>query len=240
MKRIALLITVCLLALSQSAFAPLAVVGGAPAAGGECSVLYCETFDGTGYDQGVCGTAPCWTETLNNGIVDEDHTSNCDSGSCLLVDEDGVGSPNSTFTLTTPLDNIYIYFKHYGTKLSSGQHQIASILDASDGAECSLHVQADEDWHLTEGPGIEQTTPGYPETGGTAYHIWMEYEKGTGSNATCRVYASTDGTKTLLMTDSNGTSTDQAAKFQVRTMDISSTTNVIDTLEIDSSPIGAK
>lgn len=240
MKRIvlSLLLALSLVCFARSDAGVIMKAGTAVA-----SYLYTETFDTTpGYDHGECGAATCWTETLNNGIVNEDYTTWKVSGESLYIDEDGTGIPEAVITLAASHDDLYIHFRHYGTKLSAGKLYMMRIRASDDTVLCKFDIDAAERFEITAGGGTlaESSADEYPSTGGTEYYFWIEYQKGTGNNAVCTCYWSTDGTKVDSITSNNGTVTDQANKLRFITEDSSGTYNAFDNLYIDDSAIGAQ
>jgi len=79
--------------------------------GGSANVMD-ETFDGTGYSLGLCGSAPCWTESGTTANVNEDSTT-CGSGSgwlnqCLRLTGGEFDNPVLKGTIAAQAGDLYV------------------------------------------------------------------------------------------------------------------------------------
>lgn len=241
---IVLRIVLVLLALCSSVQAGnVAMLGGGTASAPPTYLLE-ETFDSTGYDLGVCGTAPCWTEILNEGIVNEDYATSpapLDGTYSLLLDENGTGQPIAKLVLADPLPNAYIKFRMYGTKVSSGNAAIVKLYGTTttqcDTLIASFSVDGSERWVIdsnlsnVSGLWVSATTfNGY---------LWLEYEKGQASNGIGRLYASDTNTKPALpeVTKSTISVALDVECIYFSVTDATATLNIFDNICVDNDII---
>lgn len=202
-KLISLLIAVLLLAV-QPAQAVVMVGFGA---GGESTWI--ETFEATGYVNAV------WTET---GTPNEDYTTAplVGSQSVLMAYSDVVQSSDlgaftkARFVIKFPSLDQSTFAFFFGLRESTATTAVVALSVSSTDTVKILC-------------GTRESTSSGTLTAGTQYVMWLDYTKGTGSNAVASLYVAEDSgndgveTKpgTAFVSVTNGTSTADAATFRL-------------------------
>lgn len=107
----------------------------------------------------------------------------------------------------------YAYFQYRLNAMPGGLGKIAALRDSGGTELLTLSVQSNGVLVMNS----YDTTCAGPLVINTIYHVWIEYVKGTGSNASYKITLSTDGTKptsgAFYMTFTSGTGTADAAQF---------------------------
>lgn len=153
------------------------------------SWLISETFEtNPGYDEAG------WS--VIQGTVDPDATTSpspiVGSESCELVDAAADGLLEIEFSAQS---EVWVYWQ--GVAEASGTpitHM--SLRDASNNLLASVEVGADYDeLYLNSGATSANTGQNDWVNHTTVHHFWVHYTAGSGSDSTCYLYASTDGTQ---------------------------------------------
>ena len=191
--------------------------------GAAASYDYEETFNGTGYDLGG------WTEAT--ATVDEDYTPALEGAASLNCVSGGIA-----YLAITATDNCYVYFQMQIDAWDAFDTFMRFNDSFSTRASVRLNSSGST-WRAIHGTDFDDSTSSFSTS--THYHVWVEYEKGTGSDGVIRLYVSTSaGSKTLEATASAGTSTTSVDRIYFQgtgTGDI-----VFDSLKIDlTNPIPA-
>lgn len=187
---------------------------------------FVETFDEVGYDN---------AGQTESGTPDEDYaTSPAPLQGPYSLSLVG-GSESVKWDVSAYGSNLYVYALVNWNAIDTFEN-VFRIEDSTNATISQLQISS------TQLRGKHGTTNGtYSGTvgTGTTYHIWYEYEKGTGSDGVCRVYLSTDGTKTLIDTVSTGTATTDPDEFILLFTGATSDV-VLDYLITDTSAIPAQ
>jgi hypothetical protein len=147
----------------------------------------------------------------------------------------------------TASNNVYCRFLIYHSRVTSGNGTLATIRDASGNVLATFGlVNGSSAARSIPAGGSTINAATAPTLNGTIYG-WFEYEKGTGSNAVCRVgYEQsssarpswpTSGASGRLAVSINGTSTATPARIMFGTSASATNYNVIfDDIQIRSTP----
>lgn len=204
------------------------------------SYIINQGFEGTGYDNGE-GTAPFWYES---GSVDTEFSTagfGMVGSNCLELDGSSTSSETGYYTFTG-VDDVYAWFYFRTTELPTTISQVAA-LQTGFTRNGSLSVLSDGRLTVKAIGGNSAETIGTLSVN-TTYQIWLEYEKGTGSDAVSRVFFSTDGTKpasgnnTASSTDGTGTAQSTAAYMYVD-KDGTAQKHYFDEFHVDDVVIGS-
>jgi hypothetical protein len=190
---------------------------------GECDTVYlaCEDFDGgvtCGDGTSVCRAA--WTTW--DVWPNFDATALTSEGTySMAMDVSGSNMPNRAITAGSPR---YFFTKIKVTKLTLASED-TRFINFGDGSEerCYVTLQTGATTSLfnlyaVAYGGNPGTSHSYDKN--TEYNIWLEYTKGTGSNARCDLYVSTTGTKgSAVSSSTDGTATQNVSLigFQINT-----------------------
>lgn len=174
-----------------------------------CGVLTCENFEdaSTGYDN---NNANSWTDA---GTPNPKYTTDILEGTqSLMVD---ISSSTKSATLPfTGQSNVWIafMFKHSGTY--TGTAWVFEVQNSSGTLLMGVSVTTGASMRFEWRSGGSAAANSAPRD--TLLYVWLNIVKGTGSDATADLYASSTTTKpasTLSKTD--GTWTTDAAKFTI-------------------------
>jgi hypothetical protein len=182
------------------------------------------------------GTPPGWT---NSGTVNWDYISNLLEGNQLLyITGPGVGAGNNTRVDFGDQAEVWVYFKLALTGSAPTSAKTIGGLGPNGGAITQL-FQIDSS--LRPSFGGAQTTD--PFLLNTAYHVWLHYRKGTGSNGIVEIGFSTDGTKPTSGNKWKKSTTyigiNNAGRLSLGTT-TSTTINIkFDKIRVDNSEIGS-
>lgn len=140
-------------------------------------------------------------------------------------------------TCTTAQDVKYAYTMFHAEGSPSSGTDVLVFFDSADNVLGKVHFLANGDLRVYTGPTSYSAYPGAGYTPGTTRHVWGEYHKGTGSNASVYAYVSTDGIKPASPVGqrTSGTQTAQCAKVG---MGAGNTSQIWDNFKISNSPIG--
>lgn len=184
------------------------VVNRAGGGGGGGGPDISEDFEGTGTPAG-------WTVASGSPNFDQSTAGLSLAGSeCLYIA--GNSGALGAYVAFTPSDSCFVYFvmrfennptsfrRWCSVKSSTGT---STLLDGTTGTDFGGWI------------GIDGAGDGTAVAVDTTVHVWVEYIKGTGSNAIKRLYISTTGTKPGSPSEqvTNGTETGQAARFYFET-----------------------
>ena len=209
-------------------------------AGGGVTYLVQQGFEGSGYDNGEI-----WTESAS-GTRDEDYTTSPIEGSHSLRISGSAQSP-STYVSFTTLDTVYCYFRFRYNAIDSSSRTIATIRDSSGNILATLaHVATTGALRITAQGGTgNSSTDSITAGAGNEIHVWIEYVKGTGSDAIARAGWSTDGTKPTFTAgaakacvSNNGTVTAQAGRLMLGHTSNGVYDYVFDKVRVDDASIG--
>jgi hypothetical protein len=230
-------IFICLLLPSLVWAGSVTVTVGQPTGAAAPTYLLEENLEAPGWENS-------WTESLRAGdTVDPDNAAApapiVGSYSLRITCADDSGTATSETIAVTASDNLYVYlivnFDSLGNQASRG---VAGILDASSN-DLSIAFLADSASHnisLWDGTNSDSGTA---PSADTTYHIWIEYEKGTGANSVSRIFVSANATKpgTADTEITGGSNTAQAAKIVLtakKNMDV-----VFDKIRVSQTVIGS-
>lgn len=209
--------------------------GGAPAcADSSCTgFLVCQNFEGTGYDN-----SESWSETIGtNGLVDEDEGTVVLRGSQSLEIYAGDAGQNSrtAFTIDSQTSK-YVHFMFRTAALpSTGTTYIFRITSSGDSGRFILELRTDGNIRIHHGTAYVTTTT-TPIEINTTYHIWAEWELGTGTDGAYRLYVGTTPTKpAALVTGSDGTVTAASTQQLVQARTYNEITSYFDQLLVHTS-----
>lgn len=198
------------------------------------SYLVCENMNGTGTPTGWTDVQPA------NSVVNWDYTTTALEGTqSLLLDYNAYGLTVGTYYDFTAQNNAYAYGL-YRYNYLIGQQEI-QLQDSSGNKLCQALLLVSG--KLRADCNVSADTVSTMSTN-TLYHVWVEYEKGTGANGVCRVAFSTDGTKPAngdnyaAATTCNGTA--QASRFYLGGTGSENTLiKIIDKVRVKSTAIGS-
>lgn len=204
------------------------VSGGAAAA----TYLINQRFEGTGYDN-----SEAWFETL--GTPNEDYiTTVLEGAQSLFLDSSG-GTSQRCDSATNALfySHIWGYMRF---RVNAYPSSTSSIFSIRTNGTAFMDAQMDTTGHLRVDIGVNSTLTVLGMSLNTLYHIFWEYQTGTGLNALGSIGFTSDGT---IPTGNNlssslvGTSTGQYNNIRLNA--VATETIIYDQVLIDDVAIGA-
>lgn len=215
MKRLtAILISVAML---TQGIADTVIVVGQPAG---VSYLVNQNFEGTGYDN-----SETWTAT--NSVVDPDYATSpapLGGSQSLRIQSANTARPNTRVEFTANA-NVYVRFRINWTTFTGGNGTLMTIRTSADAILASFGVVNGTCVARAAPAGGTTQNASTGPTIATTYYGWLEYEKGTGSDAVCRAGYSTtsarpswpspNGASGLLGVSNNGTATSNAERLTI-------------------------
>jgi len=187
--------------------------------------LLSETFDGaiTCYSGGPHTCDNTWPVTIGAGWTCNYNTSPAPIRgvySCYCnpaIDAGTNYSVSPTFTATDPC---YAFFKINigGVGNSATSPGIFMGIDDAVSRGVYLGIRGTPTYNFCLGDGSLVADTAYPVILGTTYYIWLEYHKGSGSNAVAKLYISTNSTKpgSANATISTGTGKNSCNRFYMQ------------------------
>lgn len=144
-----------------------------------------ENFEGTGYEL-------TWVEESGDANPDQSTSGlSLESSQCLYID--GNSNAEETYLAFTASDTAYLYMLFRFEDLNTGTRQQWAFKNGTT-LLCNIGCSTGPvQWKINDNHSVTDTGSGASVD--TTYHVWFEYEKGTGSDAKIRFYFSTDGTK---------------------------------------------
>lgn len=208
--------------------------GGTPAQ----TYLLSEDFDGStacgnGVDSNCSGT---WTKVGAEATTDFSYSTAPAplAGTYSAFVDGSAASGDGWYRSFTAQDTVYFYFIVNPTTRTA--RTVVSLRDSS--GNTVMRVS-------DSGPEIAiycNDTLAYSATAfanGTTVHIWADYTKGTGSNASCHLYHSSDSTKPgSPQITASGNATAQAAQFFI-SKDGSTPSLIFDKIRVSTTAIGS-
>jgi hypothetical protein len=201
------------------------------------SYLLSENFDdstacGNGVDSNCSGT---WTKVGISASTDFTYTTSPapleGTNSAATIGTATVG--DGWYRSFTAQDTVYFYFIVSPKVRSTGT--LASILDSS-GNTVMRVVDSGPEFSIYCNDNLQYSTA---MANGTTYHVWGDYTKGTGNNASCHLYHSTTSTKPGSPNiTATGNATGQAARFFL-SKNGSTPEYIFDKIRVSSSDIGS-
>ncbi len=154
-----------------------------------------EDFEAVGYELGLDGTNPTWSES-GSGTINPNYTTVVLSGSqsYLIDDYDEAKACLPTLTLATACSPFDMYFMCQTTDHSPGDEYMLYLEEVGDSNMVRLRVKGGGKTLHADVTDTE-TSSGVDIALSTTYHIWVHYVKGTGANAVLDVYISTTADK---------------------------------------------
>ena len=182
------------------------------------------------------GTPTGWT---NSGSVNWDYTSvHLEGNQSLYVPGPSFGLGNFTRVDFDNQAEVWVYFKLYLDASPPTSATTIGGLGANGGTVTQL-FQIDSS--LRPSFGGAQTTDSFALK--TAYHVWLHYRKGTGSNGIVEIGFSTDGTKPTSGNKykklTTYTGTNDAGRLFLGTTTQTTITKIFDKIRVDNSEIGS-
>jgi hypothetical protein len=183
------------------------------------TVLIDQNFEGTGYDN-----SETWTESPGASTINPDYTTTILLGAqSLLMDGHTYSFPSIVSPTFTASDNAYLHLM-FRVIRNAGDHIDEFIaLRSSTTVVCRISFRYnDRKFYLQSGG---QT--GYGDVAAweldTTYHIWMDYQKGTGANSAAQLYVGTTTTKpgVAYTTVTSGNATQQIDNLKIFPSDAS-------------------
>jgi len=223
MKTLTLLVSILLFMVAPLQSAVLVGFGESGAA-----PIFLETFEATGYDNAV------WTET---GTPDEDYTTGplCGSQSLDISSTTAVVQSSDLGEYT----GIKFLIK-FGTLTNSADSYQFAMRDSTGTTNLGLIAVTSSDYFKIA-CGTANVTDNTMLLSATAtYMVWLDYVKGTGSNAQLRLYVAEDASAdcvetkpgTPLLTITTGTSTLNAQTIRILQSNAMSSHILWDNVEI--------
>ena len=222
--------------------AMLGLAGGKVAAaagcGGGTSYLLCENFGSTNAcysgDATFVNCDLTWTKVGTPGGVDFKYATSPAplEGSYSFTAVDANADTDGFVYAFTANDTVHFFF--ILSPITRAVGCFVSLLDSSDNVVMRVY---------DAGPEFAiycNDTLGYSTAivNGTTYYVWGDYTKGSGSNASCHLFHSTDTTKgSADITITNGNSTAQAAKLKINTT-AGVRKHIYDKIRVSTSSIG--
>jgi hypothetical protein len=177
------------------------------AAGGGGGADVTENFEGTGYET-------AWTEETGNPNEDQATTGlGLEASQCVYLQ--GEAQQQQTYSAFTASDKLYSYFLFRFENVPSGANRRQIAIKNGTTTLCEIAVDIGPlTWKVFDSALGDA---GSFISVDTTYHVWFEYEKGTGANGIVRLYFSTDGTKpgTADCEITNSAETSQANRFYI-------------------------
>lgn len=200
-----------------------------PAAAGGSGNLIEENFDGTGTPSG-------WTD------ANSPNWDYATSPAPLAGTQSWRGTAStitSIYNLGADYDDLHVYFvAHMVNATTESGFSVFRLLNSSDGVVAYMVVRGDPATRFANG-----TIESGNETSiqNQTRHIWIRYQKGTGSNGVTTWWISATATKpgSPTGTVTNGDATTAARKVMLRGNTASSGGIVFDNLVVSTSTIGS-
>jgi hypothetical protein len=216
------------------------IISGPVVAGGGGSAptyLVKQGFEGTGYDN-----SETW---YPDGAVNPDFSTSgfgMVGSQCLELEASSASAESGVFqwwTATSPIGSSFLF---RFTALPTTLTQVAQIRNGFD-VLARLQLLYDGTFYVQATGGSAVQTVGTLSVN-TTYRIWLEYTKGTGSDALAKVYFSTDNTKPAsgnnVAQSTNGTVTENADSFYLlATKDGTGQKHYFDEVRVDDVAIGS-
>jgi hypothetical protein len=218
--------------------------GGVNSAGAAFQLLN-EQFEAPG--------ATGWSSITTAGYAAWDDEANINIGTTsilndysALIESININRVNA-YKDFTAAGSCYMRFQFYQQLPGTLNDQVlCSFLDAGGNVLCSINLANTTGRFRLIAPGVTSTTVSTAQNSSTNYYGWLEYEKGTGSNAKIRVGWSTspnrpnwpsNGISGALAVRFNGTSTTSATRVRFGRVDAAVNYNyVIDDVQIQPIP----
>jgi hypothetical protein len=198
-----------------------------------------QRFEGTGgapTDDGY-DNSEVWTESL--GTPNEDYTTTILQGSeSLLLDSSGGTSQRADSPNFTATAHVYGYMRIRINAMPSSGSQ--SIFTVRNGTTALLDAQLNAAGTLRVDIGANSTLTVTAMSTGTTYHLWWEYQAGSGANAVGNIAFSTDGVRPTSGNQFSGR-TDGTATLNannIRLNAVSAEVLILDQVLIDDVQIG--
>ena len=209
----------------------VAIMGGG---GNICSgYLVCQGFEGTGYDN-----SESWTESVpSGGTVNEDYTTVVLDGIQSLYVAAGITVPAYTYTdLAADISHVYGYQMF---RYSASLNDIVMLNSSGGTALGRIRIDANK-LVCYDGGSTVTNTGATTLTVDTTYHLWWEYQKGTGANSIMRAQISTTGTKpgTNECEITTGADTLDFRRFVIF-LNEASVNLIVDKIRVDNTAIGS-
>ena len=188
MRTIALLLLLVLpvTANSPMQFAPFMRTSVAGGGGGGADLT--ENFEGAGYENS-------WTESFGTPVEDQDTTGlSLEASECLWLASSSVAT--ETYVNFTASDNAYVYCMFRIEDLPSAADRSVFKFSTAGSDDVAITLNTAPTAFKAWSAGEDQNDLGGSSlSADTTYHVWFEYQKGTGANATIRLFFATTGTK---------------------------------------------
>jgi hypothetical protein len=211
MKRLLFLILILLFALPCYAMSPVFSVGPTAASGaltGACTdsthgesgttYLLCEDFDGAVGCKAGSAPSNCRTQfTVEPGYAWGDFaytTAKIEGTYSYYAAVADFFTYSATFAATSPF---YLFFKmNIPAYIGDFDTDYFPILSTTDATDPRIYLAGTSGNYSIQVAGCNATTPSvYNLSYAQVYNVWVEYVKGTGVNASLKVFISTDATK---------------------------------------------
>jgi hypothetical protein len=192
----------------------LGSIGGVVAGGSNpCSgYLFCQNYEGTGYDNGETWTAG------GTGTINPDYTTTVLEGSQSLLFDATAQAPILSHIFSSTQSEIWGYFLFRPTALPNTTKNTITIKDYLGNNSYTIEFRTTGGWLVRingSGATAETTTK---MTTGTTYHCWYHVKNGSG-NAVATFGFSTDGTEPTsgdaFNSKTNGTEADVLASIDI-------------------------
>ena len=197
-----------------------------------------------------------WTSITTSGYTAWNDQVNVNTGTTeilgnysALIESSNINRVNAYKNLAgfAGVGTCYMRFRFYIQNQGTLNDQIlCSFLDASGNVLCSIGLANTNRRFRLNMPGATSLTVSATASEFTVYYGWLEYEKGTGANAVCRVGWSTSpnrpvwpsvGASGALAVRLNGTVTSNATRVSFGRTDAAVNYNyVIDDIQIQAIP----
>jgi hypothetical protein len=157
----------------------------APAGGGGGGADVTENFEGAGYESAMIDdTGTPAEDTATTGL-------SLEASQCLYID--GNNGQEEAYVPFTASDNCYLYFMFRFEDMNSATRRQWALKNGTTTVAEMANAPGPSQWAIYDG-GSGTDAGSFPSVD-TTYHVWFEYEKGTGANGKIRFYVSTTTTK---------------------------------------------
>jgi hypothetical protein len=201
------------------------------------TTLLSEDFEGPG--------ATGWTSTVP--WSDQFSTSPAPLNGDYSGNINGTTTTIHAYKSFTASNNVYCRFSYLATRNTSGNGALATIRDASGNVLATFGIVSGTNVARATPAGGSTVNASTAPTSNIFYYGWFEYEKGTGSNAVCRVGFRDDsqnrpswptsGASGRLAVSINGTSTATPARIMFGSSTAATNYNIIfDDIEVRDTP----
>lgn len=174
-------------AVSEANIKAVGGVDNTAAGGGN---LVTENFEGTGAPSGWATSA---------GTIQYDHATTAlslEASECLYITAEA--GAEQAYVAFTDSDAVYAYFMMRVEDVPTGSGRTFFKLTNNAGTVTCFENAPNIgplQFKLYDTSGTHTATSGSTTSADQTYHVWVEYEKGTGANGQIRVYSSTTTTK---------------------------------------------